>query len=164
VNSKVHRKLFGHIRVWRGEILVNRASLKSIQNYLRGFLFLGTSFVLLFLGNFPLWAQSGPQTLHVSGNQVLTSGNCPVTLRGVDIDSLEWYDGSPNPPGEGPPNGSGGSILESVQAAVTQFHVNIIRLPLNQDFWFGCGGAGAATYTGTVQNIVNYCSQNNVYV
>ena len=57
-----------------------------------------------------------------------------------------------------------GRILGSVSRRPLPIHVNIIRLPLNQDFWFGCGGAGAATYTGAVQSIVNFCSQNNVYV
>ena len=107
--------------------------------------------------------QATPLQLHVDGNALVSSAGCTVRLKGVDIDSMEWYDNNGDP-GEGPPNGSGGTIIGSVQEAVTAWHVSIIRLPLNQDYWFGCGGAGAVTYQDTVANIVNYCSTNNVYV
>ena len=78
-------------------------------------------------------------------------------LNGVDVDGLEFS--SSEFSGSWP-----GSLLSVAQMAVTGWNSTIIRLPLNQDFWFGCGGAVTSTYQGIVQSIVNYCSANNVYV
>ncbi len=68
---------------------------------------------------------SPPLPLHVVKNQILDSRNQPVRLRGVNTASLEWTS-----------NGEG-HILDTVKTAVTDWHVNHIRLPLAQDRWFG---------------------------
>jgi hypothetical protein len=125
-----------------------------------------TFFVLFLFFFFFLFFAMGASKVHatsaalqVSGNKVITSGGCAVTLRGVDVDGLEFSD-----TGYGPPSGDGGSSLEVAQEAVTGWHSNIIRLPLNQDYWFGCNGANESTYQGYVSSIVSFCSQNNAYV
>ncbi|HTC20130.1 MAG TPA: cellulase family glycosylhydrolase, partial [bacterium] len=71
------------------------------------------------------------------------------------------------PTGQGP----AGGITAVVAEAVTAWGANIIRLPLSQDFWFGCtnskvGGApvNGAAYQALVQSIINYCSSQNTYV
>lgn len=118
---------------------------------------------LIALAAFPLWA--APPQLHVSGNQILTNSGCNVRLKGVNVNSLEYEpDGLKGPP-------TGGGITATVAEAVTAWNANIIRLPLNQDYWFGCsnshvvGGApNETTYQSIVQSIVNYCSSQNVYV
>ncbi len=66
--------------------------------------------------------------------------------------------------GYGPPDGEWGRPLDTVQEAVTAWHSNIIRPPMNQDFWFGCGGADLATYRGFISDIVDFCSKHNAYV
>lgn len=85
-------------------------------------------------------------------------GSCQK-LRGVDCDGLEF-----SSTGEGPTGGNGGNTTEMAQAAVTAWHSKIIRLPLNQDYWFGCGGANEGNYQGYVSSVVNYCSGQGVYV
>ncbi len=105
---------------------------------------------------------SGPPSLSVSGNSLLANGS-PAVLKGVDIDSLEWYDGSAYI-GEGPPSGIGGSILKTEQEAVTAWGATIMRFPLNQDEWFGCSGAGSAAYQSKVHQIVDYAFNHGVYV
>lgn len=104
-------------------------------------------------------AQAAPPQLSASGNQIVTSGGCTVRLKGVNVDSLEWYDNN-GIAGEGP----GNSILAVAQEAVTAWKCNIIRLPLNQDYWFGCGGPGKTTYQNAVSGIVNFCSAQGAYV
>ena len=101
---------------------------------------------------------AAPPQLTVSGNTLLHGGSC-AKLRGVDCDGLEFSN-----TGEGPPGGNGGNTTTMASEAVTAWHSTIIRLPLNQDFWFGCGGANQANYQGYVSSVVNYCSGQGVYV
>src|SRR5205807_7297795 len=63
--------------------------------------------------------------LKVVGTQVQNGKKERVRLRGVNAACLEWTS-----------NGEG-HILDTVKAAVEDWHVNIIRLPLSQDRWFG---------------------------
>lgn len=127
----------------------------------------------LLMGSTALNAQ--PAQLHTSGNQLLTGTGCAVTLKGVNCSALESYpngcSGYPSScEGAGTTVISGYGIVNMVDAvseAVTAWHANIIRLPLNQDYWMGCSnsrGSPTAAYQGEVQAVVNYCSQNNVYV
>lgn len=115
--------------------------------------------MIFFLMVWPSFGFSAPSALTVSGNRIVSSGGCTFLLRGVDVDGLEF-----SPGGYGPPSGNNGSTLAVVGEAVTVWDSNVIRLPLNQDYWFGCNGANAASYQQAVSNIVNYCSAQNVYV
>src|SRR5690349_5596582 len=63
--------------------------------------------------------------LKVDGTKILDGDNKRVRLRGVNVPSLEWSR-----------NGEG-HILETVRVALKDWRVNIIRLPLAQDSWFG---------------------------
>ncbi|HUO57372.1 MAG TPA: glycoside hydrolase family 5 protein [bacterium] len=94
-----------------------------------------------------------PPQLHVSGNQIQTDTGCSVRLKGVNVDGLE-FDSSGN---QGP------GIANTAAESVTAWGANIVRIPLNQDWWFGCGGGGA-NYQTIVDNVVNFCNANNVYV
>lgn len=107
-----------------------------------------------FLGTSAVSAM--PAMLKVSGTQLVDAATgTPVRLRGVNCASLEWAaDGE-------------GQILKSVQAAVTSWHANLIRLPLSQDRWFGKGpeqsDAGVA-YRALVQQIVDFCAEHDAYI
>ncbi len=68
---------------------------------------------------------SEPLPLKVSGTRLLDSAGEPVRLRGVNTACMEWT------------NDGEGHILETVQTAIRDWHVNVIRLPLSQDRWFG---------------------------
>jgi hypothetical protein len=98
----------------------------------------------------------------VNGKLVTAVGNCPVVLKGVDVPGMEY-----NEFGDGPSGSSPNGNLTSVKVAVTQWGANFVRLPLNQDRWLGtaCSAASnAVTYQQDVENIVNWCNANNVYV
>ena len=99
-------------------------------------------------------------TLKVKGNQILDSRNRPVRLRGVNTASMEWTtDGE-------------GRILQTVSNAIHEWHVNIIRLPLTQDAWYGMGRdqmqSGRTNdgrpYRALVKRVVDYCASNNCYI
>lgn len=122
----------------------------------RFYILLGLTMIVLFVVAAPkVWSQ--PASLMVQGNQVVNSLGCTVHLNGVDVDGLEFVSSSTS--------GSWPGTLQGVaQMAVTGWHSTIIRLPLSQDFWFGCGGSNENTYQGIVQSIVNYCSGQGVYV
>jgi hypothetical protein len=100
-------------------------------------------------------SSSMPLPLKVKGTQILNSKNKPVTLRGVNAACLEWTsDGE-------------GHILETVRVAIKDWHVNIIRLPLSQDRWFGKepnqSDEGKA-YRALVKEIVDLCSSKGCYI
>src|SRR5580698_6479787 len=68
---------------------------------------------------------SEPLPLKVKQTQIVNSRDEPIRLRGVNAACLEWTsDGE-------------GHILDTVKTAINDWHVNVIRLPLAQDRWFG---------------------------
>ena len=86
--------------------------------------------------------------LKVAGNHIVDSHGEPVLLRGVNAASMEWSsDGQ-------------GHIVQTVTTAIRDWHVNLIRLPLSQDRWFGKGPEQAnsyASYRALVRQIVDLC-------
>ena len=115
--------------------------------------------LLLFQAFSTVRIHGAPLPLKTSGNQIVTSGGCTVTLRGVNVDGLEF---SSN--GEGPPAGNGGNTKGVITEAITAWHCNVIRLPINQDYWFGCSGANQVNYRGIIDGLVSYCSSLGVYI
>jgi hypothetical protein len=104
---------------------------------------------------YPRSPANAPLPLKVVGNQILNSQGEPVRLRGVNTASLEWSsDGQ-------------GRILDTVHHAIHDWRVNVIRLPLTQDRWFGHGPEqtdGGKSYRDLVQQIVNVCTTNQCYI
>jgi hypothetical protein len=98
---------------------------------------------------------SPPLPLKVVKTQVLDSRNRPVRLRGVNTACLEWTsDGE-------------GHILDSVKTAITDWHVNLIRLPMSQDRWFGKApeqSDGGSSYRALVDQVVDLCTRNGCYI
>ena len=98
---------------------------------------------------------NAPLPLKVVGTKILNSRGEPVLLRGVNAASMEWSsDGQ-------------GHILDTVNKAIHDWHVNIIRLPLTQDRWFGKAPEqtdGGQSYRALVRQIVNVCETNRCYV
>jgi aryl-phospho-beta-D-glucosidase BglC (GH1 family) len=101
-----------------------------------------------------------PLGLKVAGTQILNSRNEPVRLQGVNAASLEWTsDGD-------------GHILQTVEVAMRDWHVNIIRLPLSQDRWFGQAPEQAAAarpdggkaYRDLVKQVVDACASQGCYI
>jgi len=107
-----------------------------------------------FLACLALSAVGLPPALHVHGNKLYDSNNQPVLLRGVNAASLEWTsDGE-------------GHILETVNRAIRDWHVNVIRVPVSQDRWFGAGpeqhDKGAA-YRALVKRVIDSIGDQGCY-
>src|SRR5271166_4481853 len=103
----------------------------------------------------PAQRGSMPLPLKVVGPRIINSQNEPVRLRGVNTAGLEWSSS-----GEG-------HILATVDTAIRDWHVNVIRLPLAQDRWFGKApeqkDEGKA-YRALVHQIVDCCAAAGRYV
>ena len=109
--------------------------------------------------------------LKVSGNQlVTTNGDCPVRLKGVDLDGLEYSSQGDEASGVPTVNLGGYTMTDYVTIAteaVNVWHANYFRLPLSQDLWCGCSSGGQTPnpgYKTEVQDLVNWCNTNNVYI
>jgi hypothetical protein len=95
--------------------------------------------------------------LHVAGNVLQDPAGNTVVLRGVNIASMEWTD-------------AGDHVQMSFNVAINNWHANFIRLPLNEDFWFGYvhsstpNPARATAYHQLVDTLVAYASARNAYV
>src|SRR5262249_14779035 len=96
-----------------------------------------------------------PPMLKAAKTHLVNDKNERVRLRGVNAASLEWTsDGE-------------GHILETVNVAIREWRVNIIRLPLSQDRWFGKApeqkDSGQA-YRELVNKVVGACASQGCYV
>ncbi|MDB5348818.1 MAG: Endoglucanase [Planctomycetota bacterium] len=93
--------------------------------------------------------------LRVLKTHVVDSRDQRVRLRGVNAASLEWTsDGEMH-------------IRDTVKAAIDDWHVNHVRLPLSQDRWFGKApeqkDEGKA-YRDLVNQVVETCAGKSCYI
>jgi hypothetical protein len=97
-------------------------------------------------------------SLKVSGNQVLDGNGLPVQFRGVNRSGTEYACVQNFGPFDGP------SDATSVQA-IASWHVNIVRVLLNEDCWLGINGAPNGGYTAAAyqQAIINYVNLLHQY-
>jgi endoglucanase len=113
-------------------------------------------FVLCALLLLPLMGLAADEStvpmLKVTGNHLTTLSGDPIHLHGVDIPSLEWSQGD--------------HLTNSLQVAIS-WGVNIVRLPLSQDRWFGRTREeqdGGAHYQKTVEDFVALAASRKCYV
>jgi hypothetical protein len=102
----------------------------------------------------PFDAGLATMTLHTDGNKILNTRGEPVLLCGVNIASLEW-------------STNGEHIEESVNRAIGDWKVNLIRLPLGQDQWFGKmknQTDGGVAYHDIVDGLVDTCAAARIYI
>jgi endoglucanase len=98
---------------------------------------------------------AAPPQLKVSGTHLVNEKGERVRLRGVNCASMEWTsDGEKH-------------ILDTVKAAIQDWKVNVVRLPLSQDRWFGKApeqkDEGKA-YRDLVKKVIDFCSDHDCYV
>jgi Cellulase (glycosyl hydrolase family 5) len=105
-------------------------------------------------------ASSAKRGLHVVGNKLLDAKGRRVHFRGVNRSGTEYaciqgwgmFDG---------PNGA-----RSVKA-IASWHVNAVRIPLNEDCWLGINGVKAAyagaRYRQAIVKYVNLLHRHNMY-
>ena len=99
--------------------------------------------------------KGAPPQLHVKGTKILDSRGQQVILRGVNAASMEW-----SSDGEG-------HILNTVDVAIRDWHVNIIRLPLAQDRWFGAAPEQkdhGVAYRALAEKVVDTIASQGCYV
>ena len=102
----------------------------------------------------PFDPKLAPMQLHTKGTELFDANGKPVWLYGVNIASLEW-------------RSDGDNVQESVSRAINDWRVNLIRLPLAQDRWFGKmtnQTDGGAAYRAIVDNLVDTCAAAHVYI
>lgn len=99
--------------------------------------------------------QPAPSPLKVVDRQLRDGNNKHVRLRGVNTCGMEW-----SSDGEG-------RILDSIKRAIEDWRVNVIRLPLSQDRWFGKTPEqkdSGVEYRKLVGQAVDLCSARGVYI
>jgi endoglucanase len=108
-------------------------------------------------------------SLKVSGNQLLDANSKPVRLLGVNRSGAEGKCIQ----GGTPPNSLGWDIYDSPTdlasaQAIVSWHANAVRLPLNEDCWFGINGVnplyGGANYQKVIADYVATLHQAGLYV
>ncbi|HSI34994.1 MAG TPA: glycoside hydrolase family 5 protein [Tepidisphaeraceae bacterium] len=94
-----------------------------------------------------------PQELRVEGTKTLTKDGKEIWLQGVNVDSLQW-------------NHKGERVMKSTLVAIDDWKANIIRLPIQETFWFGKGSGqtdGGKAYRELVDNVVVLAANRGAY-
>jgi hypothetical protein len=115
----------------------------------------------------PAAAHSG---LHVVGTQLIDGAGNPVLLHGVDISGTEFscaQGGKADSRGwsifGGQPVDTAGTI-----SAMQRWHINAVRVPLNEDCWLGINGIspvyGGAAYRSAIVKFVQHLRNAGWYV
>jgi len=97
----------------------------------------------------------------VSGNHLVNGNGKVVTLHGVDISGTEW---------ECLWNGKAFAAPsdEASIEAMAAWHINAVRIPLDEECWLGIDGAATANdlevYRETIRNYVNRLHAHGMYV
>jgi hypothetical protein len=101
--------------------------------------------------------------LHVFGNHILNDAGQPVRELGVALSGTEYACVS----------GGGFGVFDgphdaTAVAAMETWHINVVRVSLNEDCWLGINGAppqfSGTTYQQEIINYVNLLNQNNIMV
>jgi hypothetical protein len=100
------------------------------------------------------------QGLHVQGNILVNGKGEQVILHGVDHSGTEYECvKNNNQIFEGPNN-------QALIQAMKSWHINAVRVPLNEDCWLGINGANPSgiAYQKAIINYANLITKNNMYV
>jgi endoglucanase len=105
-------------------------------------------------------AAGTPTGLHVSGSRLLTGSGRGITLQGVNRSGTEYaciqgwgiFDGPSDP--------------ASVKA-ISSGHVDLVRVPINEDCWLGLGGVkpayGGRAYRRAIVGYVDLLRKHGIY-
>lgn len=92
--------------------------------------------------------------LKVSGNKLVDSSGNTVRLKGVNICSMEWLT-------------LGENMVGSTIEAFDNWSCNVIRIPINQDFWFGYGpgqNGDSTAHREEFYKVVQQAVKRNKYI
>src|SRR5689334_9557236 len=105
-------------------------------------------------------AGAAPLALHVSGNHLVDASGSTVRLLGVNRSGAEFaciqgwgiFDGP---------------VDDASIAAIASWHVNAVRMPLNEDCWLGINGVdpayGGAAYKQAIKGLVSRIHAHGMY-
>lgn len=89
----------------------------------------------------------------VRGLDVTVSGKS-FRIHGINVPSMEWMS-------------SGENVVRTIHTAIDDWHANFIRLPLNQDRWFGKASdstGDGTSYRQLVDEAVDAASKRGAYI
>jgi len=102
-----------------------------------------------------------PPMLHVDGNRIKDASGKEVWLQGLALPSLEF-------------SVEGDFIVQGIIVGVEDWHANVIRLPVHEDYWYGKGTKsfgkditqtdGGATYRQVIDSAINACAARGAYL
>ena len=101
-------------------------------------------------------SESMPLPLKVVKTHVVNSRGERVRLRGVNAPGLAWSN-----------DGEGRLVIKTIEVAIRDWHVNIVRLPLSQDRWSGKEPHqkdGGKAYRALVHQAVDLCASHRGYI
>jgi Cellulase (glycosyl hydrolase family 5) len=118
--------------------------------------------VILFLGVVPMSstsASAAPLSIRVQGNHLVNQNGKTIRLLGVDRSGAEYECVTTSQVFDGPSNAA------SVKAMVS-WHINAVRVPLNEDCWLGINGVvtGGAAYREQIVQYVHTLETFGLYV
>jgi endoglucanase len=98
-----------------------------------------------------------PLSIAVKGNQLVDGADQSVTLHGTNIDGTEWsclYAHAFATPND-----------QASIDAMAAWHINAVRIPLNEDCWLGINGAPSAVtaYHEAIRDYVNRLHADGLY-
>lgn len=107
--------------------------------------------------------ETRPAGLSVKGNRLVDATGRALTLRGVNISGTEYacaQNHSDDPFG-GQPEDSPQTL-----AAMRSWHIDVVRVPLNEDCWLGINGVriGGMAYRAAIVNLVDDLERSGFYV
>lgn len=98
--------------------------------------------------------------IHVSGNHFTNAAGTPIRLFGVNHSGSEYACIQGWGIFEGP-------TTDAAVATIASWHVNAVRVPLNEDCWLNINGVnpayGGANYQNAIVNYVNTLHRHNIY-
>jgi hypothetical protein len=101
-----------------------------------------------------------PLSIQAAGNRLVNAAGGPVQLRGVNRDGSDYACvqgwGVSNRP-----------LDDASVAAMACWHINTVRIPLNEDCWLGINGINpafaGANYQQAIINYVNLLTRHGIY-
>lgn len=85
--------------------------------------------------------------LKVSNGKVLDESNNPIVLKGVNLPGLEW-------------DSKAWFDINAIKEIAENWKANLVRLPLNQDFYM----SNKNNYRQTVRDVVDWCKAYGLYI
>ena len=95
-----------------------------------------------------------PTALKVDGNRIRRADGTEVWLQGASVDSLQW-------------SNTGEDVVNSVIGAIDEWKANTVRLPMNEERWFGQAAGqtdNGAAYRGIIDQCVKAASSRGAYL